>query len=163
MFFGEVAGKGVDIRCRITNGEAEVVVKIGEYYAHDRREAAVAVSLDQMVEFAKMFSAMGFANAKVGKRESFEYHVDGVDVSLVRGMSGLGYIEFERVVASEREIEAERPKLEALAHKLGVKLWTTGEEYYAFCKRLTDDEDWRFTGSEEDMTRLKQQIADSTI
>lgn len=159
MFFGEVEDSGVDIRCRVTNGKAEVVVKVGDYHAHDRREVAVAVTLEQMMDFARMFAAMGFSNAKVGTRESFEYAIDGVDVSLVRGMSGLAYIEFERMVALADEIEDELPKLEALAGKLGVRLWTTGEEYYAFCKRLTDDEDWQFTGSKEDMARLKNQIA----
>lgn len=161
MFFGEVEDSGVDIRCRVTNGKAEVVVKVGAYHAHDRMEVATDVTVKQMIAFARMFAAMGFSNAKVGTRASFEYAINGVDVSLVRGMSGLGYIELERMVASAGEIEAERPKLEVLAHKLGVKLWTTGEEYYAFCKRLTDDEDWRFTGSEEDMARLKNQIASS--
>lgn len=161
MFFGEVEDSGVDVRCRVTNGKAEVVVKVGDYHAHDRREVAVAVTLEQMTDFARLFSIMGFHNAKVGTRESWEYQVEGVDVSLVHGMSGLSYIEFERMVESADEIEAERPKLEALAHKLGVSLWTTGEAYYAFCKRLTDDEDWRFTGSEEDMARLKNQIASS--
>jgi len=157
MFFGEVAGRGVDIRCRVTNGEAEVVAKMGEYHAHDRQEVSVDVGVEQVAEFARLFSAMGFVNAKVGARESFEYHIDDVDVSLVRGVSGLGYIEFERII-SDSEIELERPKLEALAHKLDVKLWTTGEEYYAFCKRLTDEEDWKFTGSEADMVRLHNEL-----
>ncbi len=157
MFFGEVAGRGVDLRCRVTNGDAEVVVKVGEYHAHNRRETSVEVNTEQMIGFARIFAAMGFENAKVGTRESFEYATDGMDVSLVRGMSGLAYIEFEKLVSGD-EVDRERPLLEALARKLGVRLWTTGEEYYAFCKRLTDDEDWRFTGSSADVARLKEQI-----
>lgn len=157
MFFGEVEGQGVDIRCRVTNGVGEVVTKIGDYHAHDRREVSVDVTREQVVGFAKMFSAMGFSNAKVGTRKTWKYLIDGIDVSLVRGLSGLGYVEFEKLVARE-EIERERPLLEALAERVGVVLWTTGEEYYVFCQRLTHDEDWRFTGSKEDVTRLESEI-----
>lgn len=167
MFFGEVAGEGVDIRCRVTNGKAEVVTKVGDYHAHDRREIAVDVTVEQVVAFAKLFAVMGFTsksgsapgknNAKVGTRESWEYQIDGVDVSLVRGMSGKAYVEFERLVDLEG-LEGQKQELEALAHKLEVNLWTTGEEYYAFCRHFTELEDWKFTGSDKDMVRLKQEI-----
>src|SRR3989338_5399555 len=166
MFFGEVSGGGVDVRCRVTNGKGEVVVKVGDYHAHDRLEASVDVSVDQVVQFARLFALIGFTtqggarvnkkSSKVGTRESWEYHIDGIDVSLVRGMSGLAYIEFERRV-TEQQVEEEKTRLEALSAKLNVDLWTTGEQFYAFCNRLTTDEDWEFTGSEEDVARLAKQ------
>lgn len=157
MFFGKMDGQGVDIRCRVTNGVGEVVTKIGDYHAHDRREVSVDVTREQVVGFAKMFSAMGFSNAKVGTRKIWKYVVDDIEVSLVRGVSGLGYVEFEKLVEREN-IEQARPLLEGLAERVGVVLWATGEEYYAFCQRLTDGEDWRFTGSEEDVVRLKSEL-----
>ena len=175
MFFGEVDGKGVDVRCRVTNsdagvgagGKAEVVTKVGDYHAHDRKEIGIEVSVEQVVEFARMFALMGFVSkggsctnkksSKVGSRESWEYNIDGIDVSLVRGKSGLAYIEFEKIV-SEGEVDEERGKLETLAEKLGVRLWTTGEQFYAFCNQFTTGEDWEFTGSDEDVERLKKEI-----
>ena len=157
MFFGEVAGKGVDIRCRVTNGVGEIVAKMGEYHAHDRREVSVSASAEQVVGFAKMFAAMGFSNAKVGTREMWKYEIDGIEVALVRGMSGLAYIEFEKIVLPDR-VDEERPSLESLAERLEVTLWKTGEEYYAFCKRLTDDEDWKFSGSEEDVVKFEKSM-----
>ncbi|MBI2484639.1 hypothetical protein HYW18_00570 [Candidatus Uhrbacteria bacterium] len=158
MCFGKMGEKKVDVRCRITNGEAEVVAKIGAFHAHDRTEVCEKVSLDQMVGFAKIFAAMDFSLVKVGTRFQTHYVVDGIDVTLAKGQSGLAYVEFEKMVENKNDLEKEQKLLETLATTLGVVLWKTGDEYYTFCDRLTNEEDWAFTGSRADEQRLLDQI-----
>lgn len=160
-FFGTVGEQGIDIRCRVTNGEAEVVAKVGAFHAHDRIEVSQNVSLEQMIGFAKMFVAMGFADTKVCFRHQVHYRIADVDVALVRSQSGLAYVELERQVSDAKELDVEKVKLEILAKQLGITLWKTGEEFYAFCRRLTVKDDWQFVGSNEDITRLYRQIQET--
>jgi adenylate cyclase class IV len=158
MCFGSMGEKKVDIRCRITSGKAEVVAKIGAFHAHDRTEVTQEVSQDQMMGFARIFAAMDFSHVKVGTRFQIHYHIDGVEVTLARGQSALAYAEFEVEAEYGSQLEEEKKKLEDLAASLGVSLWKTGEEFYAFCDRLTNEEDWEFTSSDADMARLREQI-----
>lgn len=160
-FFGEIGEKKIDVRCRVTNGKAEVVAKIGAFHAHDRTEIAQDVSLEQMIGFAKMFAAMGFANAKACFRHQVHYCIADADIVLVRSQSGLAYVELERQVSEAKELDTEKVKLETLAEQLGITLWKTGEEFYAFCKRLSVEDDWQFIGSGDDITRLRRQIQET--
>lgn len=158
MCFGTMGEKNIDIRCRITNGNAEVVGKMGDFHAHNRTEVSQEVSLEQMIGLAKLFAAMDFKRVKVGTRIQVQYTIDDVVVDVARSNSGLAYIELERMVAHEDDVQKEKSALEELAKKLGVTLWEDGEAFQTFCARLTNEDDWIFTGSDEDCTRLLAEI-----
>lgn len=166
MSFGSVSGRGekmtagkpqwADLRCRITNGKAEIMCKIGEGHAHNRREISIPVSKKDFLRFAEMFGSMGFFT-KVGTRETVAYRKGPVQVALVTSPSGLAYFELE--IMSDRKNEKENILiLRALAKELGLKRIFGKREFFAFCDKLTQRDDWRFTGTAKDLMRLKKEI-----
>ena len=145
-----------DIRCRITNGNAEVVVKIGGVHAHDRKEISTPISAEALPAFARVIAALNMCH-KVGSRTTHNYVRGEIIASIVSSPSGLAYLELEKM-SDEAHAEQDRNELTALAELLGVTLMPGREAFIDFCNRLTQQDDWRFQGSEEDVTRFMQEI-----
>ena len=167
MSFGTVAARGlnwdekkqdeIDVRCRITNGKAEVVTKIGRTSAANRIEVSVPVSLEEMFRFSQLFGAMPLFT-KAGSRQTENFKKGTITVSLVSSIpSKLSYIEIERMTTREKE-EADLVVLRDLAKDLSIDLWETHQQYIDFCSLLTKQDDWAFEGTKEDIKRLKGDI-----
>ncbi len=146
----------VDIRCRITNGKAEVVGKIGETHAANRLEISQPVTRNELFAFARLFGSMGFFT-KVGSKVTKNFQKGSVIASLVKSPSGLAYIEIEKMTDQKRE-KRDLKELQALAKQLGIKLWKSRKEFLDFCRLLTERDDWEFHGTSKDIKRLKKEI-----
>ncbi|MDO8617439.1 MAG: hypothetical protein Q7N87_00900 [Candidatus Uhrbacteria bacterium] len=146
----------VDIRCRITNGKAEVVGKIGKTHAANRLEISQPVTRDELFAFARLFGSMGFFT-KVGSKVTKNFQKGSVIASLVKSPSGLAYIEIEKMTDRKRE-KRDLKKLQALAKQLSIKLWKSRKEFLDFCRLLTERDDWEFHGTPKDIERLKKEI-----
>ncbi len=149
----------VDIRCRITDGHAEVVGKIGPTNAANRVEISVPVSFDDLSRFAQLFGAMPFFT-KVGSKITENFVKDDITVSLVRSPSGLAYIEIEKMATRKSE-QKNLAELHRLASALNVDIWKTRQAFLDFCNLLTERDDWIFTGTPADLKRLTREIKKS--
>ena len=167
MSFGTVSASGlnwddgkqdeIDVRCRVTNGKAEVVTKIGRTSAANRVEVSGPVSLQEMLKFSQLFGAMPLST-KVGSRQTENFKKGTITLSMVSSIpSKLSYLEIERMTTREKE-QADLKVLQALAETLGVTLIKTHQEYIDFCSLLTKQDDWKFRGTAEDVKRLKGDI-----
>lgn len=141
-----------DIRCRITNGQAEVVVKLGGVHAHNRREISTPVSPEVLGQFARVIGSLNMLH-KVGSRTTENFVKDAITASIVSSKSGLAYLELEKI-SDETHAEQDKQELIALAQSLQVDLWHDREAFIKFCTRLTNQDDWRFYGTEEDVKRF---------
>ena len=165
MFFGVVHGyrKGgntggkehVDLRCRITNGDAEIVTKVGKDVT-SRLEIRRAVSHEDLVAFSQMFAAMGFFG-KVGSKLTENFQHGSILISLVQSPSGLAYIELEKMTDQNNE-RKDRKELVRVARAIDVRIWKSQKEFRAFCDQLTTQDDWKYCGSPADVKRLKREI-----
>lgn len=145
-----------DIRCRITNGDAEVVVKLGSVHAHDRKEISTPIPGEALPAFARVIGALNMFH-KVGSRITKNYTRGEIIASVVSSRSGLSYLELEKI-SDEAHAEADRAELVALAKELGVVLIPGREAFLDLCARLTERDDWRFQGSEEEIERFMTEI-----
>jgi hypothetical protein len=154
MFFGKVGNNFYDIRVRITNGQAEVVFKIGETHSHNRQELSQNLEPEQFIGMVKLFSSL-FSNIKVGERqiENFKYKND-IIISLVKAGS-INYIELEKM-ATKKSGGMAKNELLSLAQLLKLKIITKKSEYIKLCNLLTKKIDWQFRKTNKDYFRLKK-------
>ena len=148
-----------DVRCRVTNGEAEIVAKIGPPHAHNRREIAIPLAVREMIGIAQLFGAMGFSS-KIGSRIGNNFTKADVCVTIAQSNSDLAYIELEIISDAEHETR-DLQRLRDLGEQLGVTLWKGRQEFDEFCKRLTERDDWEFGGTDKDIKRLKDEIRET--
>src|SRR5207248_3287052 len=70
MCFFKQDDKQFDLRVRITNGEAETVLKVGGLHSSDRLELAQPITRDQVVGFACMFAHLP-STSYIAERETY--------------------------------------------------------------------------------------------
>lgn len=154
MYFGEIGTKKIDVRVRITNGECEVVIKVGKFGSHNRTEIVQNINQEQFMGMVKIFSHLGFI-MEIGERESFNYLMpDDITISLVS--AGLiAYIELEKMSIKDKANQ-NKQQLKEIAKQLKLNLLNSEEEFNALCKRLSGSVDWLFRGTNEEYAKLAE-------
>ena len=154
MFLGDINGSKYDLRVRIDSlGKVEVVAKKGAFHAHDRTEVFQPITKEDFLGFVKIFSLFGFNNSKITERENFNFDLGNGIMLVIVKTKDLSYVEIEKI-SNKNNLENNR--LELLKKLENFKLKPLDDKgYYDLCDRLTDHEDWIFTGSNKDVTRLK--------
>lgn len=157
MYFGKIGKDEVDIRVRITNGDAEVVVKKGGFHAHNRVEVSQRLEKDQFLGMTKIIAMLGFTDVKVGERETYNFDFgNGVIVSLGRG-GDISYLEIEKMSTKKKQ-KQDIEELMNVIRNLDVQLIETRQEFEELCLRLTETCDWRFDFSEVHYQKLQKLV-----
>lgn len=156
---GPILDQETDIRCRVTNGKAEVVVKLGAVHADNRQEMSQPISPESLGAFARVVGTLNMLH-KVGSRTTENFQRGATTASIVSSRSGLTYLELEKM-SDKEHAESDRQELHKLSRILDITLWPGREAFIEFCTRLTERDDWRFYGSEKDVKRFLQE-AEST-
>lgn len=160
LFLGSIDNIDFDIRVRINSDKyAEVVLKRGNFHAHDRLELNQKIVPEQFLGFVKIFSALGF-KSKVMHRKTkrFFSEKEQYEIALVDAET-ISYIEVERIVDTKdkKVVEQERNKLTTILTKLGL-VPIDKKQFDDLCQRLTTQVDWVFTGSKEDYRKLEAEL-----
>lgn len=158
MFLGNINQENFDIRVRISsNGNAELVVKKGDYHAYNRVELSQKITKDQFIGIVKIFSLFGF-QSKVTERENFVFDLgDDITIALVKAGS-IAYVEVEKL-SDNKNADGIREKLLKILKDLQLKPIDNSDEFNELCDRLTKYSDWIFSGSTNDIARLKKMLA----
>ena len=146
----------VDVRCRTTNGNAEVVAKIGDVEATNRIEIGQPIAVKDLPTFARMFATMGLYT-KVGSKRTENYRRKSIVVSIVQSPSGITYLEIEKMSTRDHE-KRDLAELNALAKKLQITVIASRKAFLELCDRLTTQDDWTFHGTPTDLKKLRAEI-----
>lgn len=154
MYFGKIGGVPIDIRVRITNGKAEVVVKKGSLHAHDRIELSQPINRSQFIGMVRLYSLFGF-QTEVAERETYNFAMGrGVVFSLVKA-GNIAYVEVEKM-SGKLEVEKNKQQLLKILDTFKLKPIIRQKEFDKLCKRLSKYSDWSFNGSKRDLMRLRR-------
>ena len=154
MFLGTINQASFDIRVRISsNGEAELVVKKGDYHAHNRTESSQKIKKDQFIGIVKLLSLFEF-HSKVTERENFVFDLgNNITMVLVRSES-IAYVEIEKM-SNEKNIDKNKAELLRIINSFSLKLIDNGDEFNELCDRLTNNCDWVFDGTTSHIEKLE--------
>lgn len=157
MFLGMVGKSKFDIRVRIdSEGKSELVIKKGDYHAHDRTEFSQEISRDQFMEIVKIFSMLDF-QSKVMERENFSFNM-GNDITMVLVRAGsIAYIEIEKM-SHKKNILKNKAILLSIIDNFKLKLISSDKEFNELCDRLTKFSDWVFDGSTRSINKLEKRL-----
>lgn len=157
MFLGVIDRVNFDIRVRASSdGEIELVVKKGDYHAHNRVESSQKLKKDQFIGIVKIFSLFGF-QAKVTERENFVFDL-GNDITMVLVKAGhIAYVEIEKM-SHEKNMDENKAELLSVINDFNLKLIDNGDEFNELCDRLTKNCDWVFGGAISHIEKLETML-----
>lgn len=156
MLLGETDAGALDVRVRITNGDAEVAIKKGSFHADDRKEVEQPISTDQFMGFVRQFRLFEF-DTEVAERETYNFAIgDDITFSVVTACD-IAYVEIEKMT-NEKSIEEDRSELYEIAESFDLDIIESEEVFDDLCDRLSQSCDWQFTGEDADYKRLQGQL-----
>ena len=128
-----------DIRLRSTNGQPEIIVKLGSWGGSEQREElSVLTHKDSFDTLVKIFNALGYNKGVLCVRNSAVYNYDGVEFALVEVPGHSYYFEAEKVVSSESEKDKARDDVAAVCARLGLSIFSD-VEFYNYIEQLNKE------------------------
>ncbi|MFP4634190.1 MAG: CYTH domain-containing protein [Candidatus Aenigmatarchaeota archaeon] len=140
----EIMNKKIDLKLRITNGEAEIVLKHGEWRSSDEREEYIVQFDSRDFEDAiRILKALGWHMCIVNRKNTYKFKYGGIDFSLTH-LPTFGY-QFEAEILTEDGDRAEQKKEEILEtlDKLDLEVYSE-EEFKQLCNRLNNTEEIQY-------------------
>lgn len=157
MFLGVINQANFDIRVRISsNGKTELVVKKGDYHAHNRVEFSQEIKKDQFIGIVKIFSLFRF-QTKVTERENFSFDLGNNTAMVLVKAGSIAYVEIEKM-SHKKNINENKAELLRIINTFNLKLIDNGDEFHELCDRLTKHCDWVFDDTASHIEKLETML-----
>ena len=114
----------VDLRVRSTNGDLEIVLKMGKWGGSEHREEfRLTLHPGQFDAALVLFAQLGFDEGIWAIRRGEVYDYKGIEFSLVEVPNHSYYFEAEKMVNKKTDIAQAKKTITALCAKLGLALF----------------------------------------
>lgn len=149
----------VDLKLRITNKKAELVLKYGNWSGNDaRKEFLFPIELKKFEEMIEFLQILGHYHGVLQETNTFLYRYKGIDFSLVE-VPNWGYYFEGEISTSQDKVEKANVKIKKECQKLNIKVLNHKE----FCKLLNSlnkRPGFRFNFKKENFSEIKKRFAD---
>ena len=126
-----------DLRLRVTNKKAELVMKYGEWGAKDsRHEITIPVPLDKFDEMAELLNYLGWGFGSSIATKTFIFNFKGIEFALVKTVHG-DYFEAEKLIHEKEDSDIAMKEIEKVCSELNLRLFSK-EEYYKFMDKINN-------------------------
>ena len=110
-----------DIRLRMTNGQPEIIVKLGNWGVDERREEiSIKTEKGSFEELVKAFAAMNLKKGMMAIRESEVYDYNGIEFAIVTVPNHSYYFEAEKM-SSEENSKDDHQEILKVCKELGLE------------------------------------------
>ncbi len=135
---GGVRDRKKDIRIRITNGEPELIIKLGGWGGEESREEVSVFTRDTTFDvLARAMSELGYKKGVCAERFSKVFDYKDVEFAIVEVPNHSYYFEVEKMVASNEEPEA-LSELRELCKSLELEC-LDAEGFYQYIEALNKE------------------------
>lgn len=136
-------GEGVrerqrDIRIRNTNGESEIMIKLGGWGGNEHREELSVPTNASFDTLAKAMNALGYRKGVLCVRYTKAYTYKNIEFALVEVPSHSYYFEAEKMVASDHDMESAKQEIRTVCGELGLEVFSD-EALYSYIETLNKE------------------------
>jgi adenylate cyclase class IV len=115
-------GRTRDFRVRETNGQPEVILKLGAWQGSDQREELSVLTAKGSTEtLLKIFGEMGFTKAMKGTRRTLAYDYKNIEIALVEVPDHSYYFEAEIIAPSDSNHDEVHARIKKELDELGLE------------------------------------------
>ena len=134
----------VDLRLRITNGQATMTMKYGQWSGSDmRKEFEFPIDKNQFGDALDFLKALGWTKAVVYATDAFIYHYKNIEFAVIE-IKKYGYVyEAEILVKSKNEINRACQRIKTTSSRLGLKEYEPGE-FEKQCNQINNTKKLQF-------------------
>ncbi len=123
----EIKEEKIDLRLRITNKQAELILKYGTWGGSDSREEhSLPVPREKFADTVVILQRLGWTNGVVFATKTYVFHYKGIEFALVSNRD-LTYFEAEKMVADKKDITEEQDAILAACKSLHLEPFSDEE------------------------------------
>ncbi len=147
----------LDLRIRITNKEAEIVLKYGKSSGADaRKEFSFPLNPSQFKEAIELLFILGFYYGVLQATKTYAYEYQGIEFALV-DVPGWGYYFEAEIMADSNSVKMVNEKLTSVCRELGLTV-LNDKEFYQLLEDLSNRSGFRFNFKKEVFSELKKRF-----
>ena len=153
----EMKDEKVDLRARITNGEAELVMKYGDWSGSDsRREISLPIELEHFEEAVDFLRFLNWNKGVITASNTFVFDYKGVEFALVKN-GHFNYFEAEKITNNEKEVDKTNQEIIGLCKEFNLKPFTE-DEFMNQINILNNIKENQFDFSKQSFSKFKQKF-----
>ena len=147
----------VDLRIRVTNGKAEIILKYGKWGAFDsREEVSVPISIKDFSNAVEMLRLIGWTHGVINVNDRYKFRYRGIEFVFVdNGVAT--YFEAERLTKTQGKIAEERKYITKICNELGVKPFSD-VEFYDLIDKINKSKGRQFDFDKENFEDIKNKF-----
>lgn len=127
-----------DIRLRITNGNPEIIVKLGAWNSNNhRKELSVFTEAGSFDRLVQIYAALGYEKGMLCERTTEVFKYSDIEFALVEVPGHSFHFEAE-IMSDEKNVESAKKHIETVCKELGLKIFTD-EEYMNYIEKLNNE------------------------
>lgn len=117
----DIKEEKIDLRLRITNKQAELILKYGAWGGSDNREEiSLPVPNEKFAETVLLLQRLGWTKGVALATKTYVFHYQGIEFALVQ-TKHLTYFEAEKMATTKKDIEKERDYILTICKSLGLE------------------------------------------
>ena len=119
-----IANRTRDIRLRVTNGQPEIITKLGRWGGgENRKEISVLAEKGSFDRLVETYAVLGYKKAMLCIRNTEVFEYQGIEFALVEVPGHSYYFEAEMMVSSEDPLPEAHEKLDAVCKNLKLSVF----------------------------------------
>ena len=151
----EIKDEKIDLRLRITNKQAELVLKYGTWGGSDsREEISLPVPNEKFAETVLLLQRLGWTKGVALATKTYTFQYQGIEFALVQ-TKHLTYFEAEKMVTTKKDIEKERDHILTICRSLGLEPFSD-ESFMDTINLLNNHPDNQFNFTKQSFEEIKK-------
>ncbi|MBI4154462.1 hypothetical protein HY498_00035 [Candidatus Woesearchaeota archaeon] len=153
----EIRDEKVDLRLRVTNKNAELILKYGTWGSNDaRKEISIPIPLDKFSDFVELLNLIGWNKGVIMATKTFVYIYKNIEFSLVKSKY-LNYFEAEKLITDEKGKDKELNSILKLCKEMSLKPFSE-EEFMDQINRINNAPGMQFDFKKDNFNDIKNKF-----
>lgn len=149
----------VDLRVRITNKKAEIVMKYGRWGAvENRKEFLFPIEIEKFGQAVEFLKCLNWEKGVLVDTKTFVFDYKGIEFAIVRS-GDFCYFEAEKLVDNKSEAPEVIEEIKKVCEEMGLKIFEE-EEYICMIQDMNERKDRLFDMSQDDFEEIRKKFSD---
>jgi len=151
----ELLDDPVDLRVRITNKKAEIIMKYGRWGGSDKRkEIFIPISAEKFKDAVDLLVCLGWHHGIIMATKTFVFNYKGVEFALVKN-EHYNYFEAEKVVDEKEDLEGIHNEIKKVCSEFNLEIFDE-EDFMDQINKINNSPENQFDFTKHSFADLKK-------
>lgn len=154
----EIKDDKVDLRVRVTNKKAEIVMKYGSWSGSDaRKEFSFNIELNKFEEALEFLKYLGWSICVVYATKAKTYMYKDIEFGIIE-VKNVGYVyEAEILTEKQEDVKKAESKIRSVCKDLGLREYKPNE-FETQCDKVNNTRGLQFDFSKQDISEVRKRF-----